>query len=165
MVSGPNLQQQVSQKVQEIRQTVSGLSEEKASEQPAEGEWCVKEVLSHLTGEENAIMMYQLNRILEEDTPTLDITPGVSAYTGERKNASLSKLLSTVEAQYSDLGKLFAGLTEEQLSRKAHIPLLKESPLGEYPTLGQWAMGIINFHLADHVNQISTLAKQSSTHS
>ena len=160
MVSGPNLQQQVSQKVQEIKQAVSALSEETASKQPADGEWCVKEVLSHLTGEENAIMMYQLNRILEEDTPTLDITPGVSAYDDKRQNAPLSQLLSSVELQYADLGKLFAGLTEQQLSRKAHIPFLKESPLGEYPTLGQWAMGIINFHLADHVNQISTLAKQ-----
>jgi hypothetical protein len=160
MVSGPTLQQQVSQKVQEIKQAISGLSEENASKQPAEGEWCVKEVLSHLTGEENAVMMYQLNRILEEDTPTLTLVPGVSAYTDERKNSSLSQLLSTVEAQYSDLGKLFAGMSEEQLSRKAHIPFLKESPLGEYPTLGQWAMGIINFHLADHVSQISTLAKQ-----
>jgi len=160
MVSGPNLQQQVTQKVQEIKQAISGLSEEKASKQPADGEWCVKEVLSHLTGEENAIIMYQLNRILEEDTPTLTLVPGVSAYTDQRKNASLSQLLSTVESQYSDLGKLFAGMSEEQLSRKAHIPFLKESPLGEYPTLGQWAMGIINFHLADHVNQIGTLAKQ-----
>jgi len=160
MVSGPTLQQQVSQKVQEIKQAISGLSEENASKQPAEGEWCVKEVLSHLTGEENAVMMYQLNRILEEDTPTLTLVPGMSAYTDERKNSSLSQLLSTVEAQYSDLGKLFAGMSEEQLSRKAHIPFLKESPLGEYPTLGQWAMGIINFHLADHVSQISTLAKQ-----
>lgn len=160
MVSGPTLQQQVSQKVQEIKQAVAGLSEDKAAKQPADGEWCVKEVLSHLTGEENAVMMYQLNRILEEDTPTLTLIPGVSAYTDERKNAPLSQLLSTVEAQYSDLGKLFAGMSEEQLSRKAHIPFLKESPLGEYPTLGQWAMGIINFHLADHVSQISTLAKQ-----
>jgi len=159
MVSGPNLQQQVSQKVQEIKQAVSALSEEKASQQPAEGEWCVKEVLSHLTGEENAIVMYQLNRILEEDAPTLTLVPGVSAYDDQRKNASLSQLLSTVESQYADLGNLFAGLSEEQLNRKAHIPLLKESPFGEYPTLGQWAMGIINFHLADHVNQISTLAK------
>lgn len=160
MVSGPNLQQQVSQKVQEIKQAVSGVGEPQALKKPAEGEWCVKEVLSHLTGEENAIMMYQLKRILEEDTPTLDITPGVSAYDAQRAHAPVSQLLSNVETQYNDLGKFFAGLSEEQLNRKAHVPFLKESPLGEYPTLGQWAMGIINFHLADHIQQIQTLAKQ-----
>src|SRR2546425_10472991 len=127
MVSGPNLQQQVSQKVQEIKQAVSALSEETASKQPADGEWCVKEVLSHLTGEDNAIMMYELNRILEEDTPTLNITPGVSAYDSRRENAPVSQLLSNVETQYSELGKLFAGLSEEQLSRKARVPFLKET--------------------------------------
>ncbi len=160
MVSGPTLQQQVQGKVDEIKQALTGVSEEQALKKPGTDEWCVKEILSHLTGEENAVMMYQLNRILDEETPTLTLTPGVSAYDSERENAPISQLLSNVESQYADLGKFFAGLNDEQLGRKAHIPFLKESPLGEYPTLGQWAMGIINFHLADHVQQIRTLAQQ-----
>ncbi len=80
MVSGPGLQQQLDQKIRDIKQVVSGVDEQKALERPAEGEWCIKEVLSHLAGQDNANVMHRLKRILDEDTPNLDITPGVSAY-------------------------------------------------------------------------------------
>jgi len=46
------------------------------------------------------------------------------------------------------------------LNRKAHIPFLKETPLGEYPTLGQWAIGVIQFHLNDHIQQLKNLSSQ-----
>ena len=160
MVSGPGLQQQLDQKIRDIKQVVSGVGEQKAVERPAEGEWCIKEVLSHLTGQDNANVMHRLKRILDEDTPNLDITPGVSAYDAQREQAPVSQLLSTVETQYTELGKLINGLTEEQLARKAHVPALKGSPLGEYPTLGQWAGFVVNFHIAGHVNQLRNLCQQ-----
>lgn len=159
MVSGPGLQQQLDQKIREIAQAVAGIDEEKALERPAEGEWCIKEVLSHLSGEENANVMHRLKRILEEDTPNLDITPGVSAYDTRREQTPVSQLLSTVETQYTELGRLLISLTEEQLARKAHVPALKGSPMGEYPTLGQWAGFVVNFHIAGHVNQLRNLCQ------
>lgn len=159
MVSGPGLRQQLDQKILEISAAVVGIDEQKALERPAEGEWCAKEVLSHLSGQENANVMHRLKRILEEDTPNLDITPGVSAYDAQREQASVSQLLSTVETQYTELGKLLYSLTEEQLARKAHVPALKGSPLGEYPTLGQWAGFVVNFHIAGHVNQLRNLCQ------
>ncbi len=147
-------------KVEEIKQAASGISEEKASRKPAEGEWCIKEVLSHLSGEENANAMYRFKRILEEDTPTLDLTPGVSAYDDQREQAPVSQLLSSVETQYFELSKLLNNLSEDQLGRKAHVPALKGSPFGEYPTLGQWAGFVVNVHLAGHVQQLRNLAQQ-----
>jgi hypothetical protein len=160
MVSGPGLQQQLDQKIRDIKQVVSGVDEQKALERPAEGEWCIKEVLSHLAGQDTANVMHRLKRILDEDTPNLDITPGVSAYDAQREQASVSKLLSTVETQYTKLGKLLNSLTEDQLARKAHVPALQGSPLGEYPTLGQWAGFVVNFHIAGHVNQLRNLCQQ-----
>jgi hypothetical protein len=158
MVSGPSLQQQLDQKVQEIKQAVSGLSDEKAARAPADGEWSVKQVLSHLCGENDAFGMYEYKRFLSEDTPALGIIPG--SYGDLRKDAPMSELVSKLEADYSAIGGFFAGLNDEQLNRKAHIPFLKETPLGEYPTLGQWAIGTIQFHLNDHLQQIRTLAQQ-----
>ena len=66
--------------------------------------------------------------------------------------------MSKIDTDYAAIGAFFAGLNDDQLARKAHIPFLKETPLGEYPTLGQWAGAVINFHLADHVSQLRTLS-------
>jgi uncharacterized damage-inducible protein DinB len=156
MVSGPGLQQQLDQKVSEIKQAVSGLSEEQASKAPANGEWSAKEVLSHLSGSDSTEFVARLKRILDEDTPRIDVTPGVSHYE-QRKDASTGQLLSQVESAYGEASVFLAGLSEEQLNRKANVPMLKETPFGENVSLGQLAGLLINFHLNDHLNQLRNL--------
>ena len=49
------------------------------------------------------------------------------------------------------------GLSEEQLSRKAHIPMLKETPVGEYPTLAMWVQAIGDYHLGWHVDHMKEI--------
>jgi hypothetical protein len=154
------IQEQLSGKVDEIKQALSGVSEEQATKRSADGEWCIKEVLAHLSGAEDALTMYQLKRFVNEDNPDLSLTPGEISYTKERESAPVSKLVSDLENQYTQIGTFFAGLSEEQLGRKGRVAFLKETPIGEYPTLGQWAGAIINFHLPDHIQQIRTLAHQ-----
>jgi hypothetical protein len=85
MVSGPSLQQQLDQKVQEIKQAVSGLSEEEASKKRGEEEWSVKEVLSHLSGDGSTDAASLLDRVVKEDTPQIDIHPGMSYYEGRER--------------------------------------------------------------------------------
>lgn len=152
MGMGEALSAQLTAKVDEVKEAVSGLSDEEAAKPKAEGEWCAKQVLSHLCGNEDALSMYELQRFLQEDTPALGITQG--AYGDLRKDAPVSELVSKIDTDYAAIGTFLAGLSDEQLARKAHVPFLKETPLGEYPTLGQWASALINFHLADHVNQL-----------
>jgi hypothetical protein len=157
MGMGDALSQQLAAKVTEVKEAVSSLSEEQAAKPPAEGEWSAKQVLSHLCGDDDAFSMYEFQRFLDEDTPPLGIVPG--RYGDVRKDAPVSDLLSKIDSDYADIGRFLAGLSDEQLGRKAHVPFLKETPLGEYPTLGGWAGAVINFHLADHVNQLRTLSK------
>ena len=140
MSIGNALSEQLSAKVTELRQAVSAVGEENAARRPVDGEWCAKEVLSHLAGEDSSTIVDRLNRFVVEDTPELELTPGVSAFTPDRAQTSL------------------AGLTDEQFSRKAHVIALKGSPMGEYPTLSQWAGFAINIHLGGHVNQLRSLA-------
>jgi hypothetical protein len=152
---GEALSQQLSAKVKEVTDAVSGLSEEQAARPKAEGEWSAKQVLSHLCGSEDALSMYEFQRFLDEDTPPLGIVPG--RFSEVRKDAPVKELVSRIESDYASIGSFFAGLSDEQLARKAHVPFLKETPLGEYPTLGQWAGAVINFHLADHINQLRAM--------
>jgi len=49
------------------------------------------------------------------------------------------------------------GLSEKQLSRKAHIPLLKETPIGEYPTLAMWVQAIGEYHLGSHIDHMKEI--------
>ncbi|SRR6266571_788489 len=156
MSTGTALSEQLSAKVNELKDAVSGLSEDKAAKAKSEGEWSAKQVLSHLCGDNDALSMYEFGRFLEEDNPDLGITPG--SYGDIRKDAALPELLSRIDSDYATIGSFLAGLSDEQLARTAHVPFLKETPLGEYPTLGQWAGAVINFHLADHVNQLRSLS-------
>src|SRR5207244_10830593 len=107
--------------------------EEQASQEPAQGEWSAKQVLSHLCGADDALSMYEFKRFLSEDTPPLGITPG--QYSDLRKSAPVPELLSKVESDYSDIGNYFAGLNDQQLNRKPHVPFHKDEPLGETPPL------------------------------
>ena len=155
MGMGEALSQQLSAKVKEVTDAVSELSEEEAGRPKAEGEWCAKQVLSHLCGEDDALSMYEFKRFLDEETPPLGIVPGRHAEV--RKDASVQELVSKIESDYAQISSFLAGLNDDQLGRKAHVPFLKETPLGDYPTLGQWAGAVINFHLADHINQLRAL--------
>lgn len=158
MVAAQGLQDQVAGKVNEIKSLVAGLSSEEASKKPSADEWCVNEVLSHLLGPELGSWKGGIESIVNEDTPLIDLTPGISYFDG-RGGQSTEELLSAFETEYNAVGEYLGSLSEEQLNRKAHVPIFKETPLGEYPTLAQFAGGIINYHMADHVQQIRTLCQ------
>ncbi len=157
MGMGEALSAQLAAKVDEVKSAASGMSEEQATKAAGDGEWCAKQVLSHLCGDDEALSMYEFKRFLDEDTPALGISPG--RYADVRSDASVPELVAKIDADYSAIGSFLARLNDEQLGRKAHVPFLKETPLGEYPTLGQWAGAVINFHLADHVNQLRALSQ------
>ena len=157
MGMGEALSAQLAAKVVEVKQVASGLNEEQANKPKVEGEWSAKQVLSHLCGDDDALSMYEFKRFLNEETPDLGISPG--RYGDNRKGASVSELVAKIDTDYAAIGSFLAGLNDEQLGRKARVEILRETPLGEYPTLGQWAGAVINYHLADHLNQLRSLSQ------
>jgi hypothetical protein len=73
MGMGEALSQQLSAKVQEVKDAVSGMTEDQAAKPKADGEWSAKQVLSHLCGDDDARSMYEFQRFLDEETPPLGI--------------------------------------------------------------------------------------------
>jgi hypothetical protein len=150
------LRGQLDAKMKELADAVEGLDDAKAAERYQEGEWCCKEVLSHLIGADEASHAHELRRFLDEDTPTLELEPGVAHFTAARQAMSVAALKAGVDKEYAEVGEFLAGLSDEQLARKARVPFLKDTPLTEYPTLAVWAATLISYHLSDHINHIRT---------
>ena len=149
-----SLRDALNQKLSELEEAVAGVSDAEAGQRPSEGEWCVKEVLSHLSGEEGESAVSRLRQFVEEDMPLIGVVRGLPYYTPRRQAMSVGDLLAAVRSQYTEMAEFLAGLSDEQLQRKGRVPILKDTPLGEEVTLAQFAGAIINFHATDHVGQL-----------
>jgi DinB family protein len=152
---GARLAQTIRQNLEKMNKLCAGLDEATASRAP-EGRWSPKEIISHLCGSEGGIMP-AFQGILTQDTPRIDIDPGNSHYTGKRTQMTFAELLSQLNGEYGRMAELVTGLSDEQLARKAHIPLFKESPLGEYPTLGVFVGALAEYHLGEHIDHMKEI--------
>ena len=137
----------------EFRKSCEGLDEENSSRAP-EGRWSPRQIISHLCGPEGIGLVPTLKAFVEQDTPEIDVKAEDPYWSGKRSSMSLAGLLAEFDLEYSRMADFIEGLSEEQLSRKAHIPMLKDSPLGEYPTLAQWAIGLSDYHIGFHVDHM-----------
>ena len=153
---GARLAGSIRQKLGEMDRLCKGLSEETASDAP-EGRWSPKQIISHLCGPEGVGHLPALRLILEQDTPLIDLKAEDPFFTGRRTNMSMPDLLAEFRKEYLQIAELVAGLSGEQLVRKAHIPMLKETGLGEYPTLAKFIGGLIDYHMDFHIKHMQEI--------
>ena len=143
----------IRQNVENFKTLCDGLDEETASLAPP-GRWSPKEIVSHLCGPDGIGHMPMFQVIVTEDTPRLDIDAENPFFSDRRSRLSLKELLAEFAAEYERIAEFASGLSGEQLGRKAHIPLLRESPFGEYPTLAVWIEVIGDHHLSMHIDHL-----------
>lgn len=156
---GAQLARNIRQKVDEFKQICQGIDESLAGRAPA-GRWSPKQIVSHLCGMEGAGLMPMVRAILEQDTPVLDIEAENPFFTGKRTSMTLAELLSEFEREYGRLAEVIGELSLEQLKRKAHVPLFKETPLGEYPTIAGLIGGLAEYHVGFHTNHMREILKE-----
>jgi hypothetical protein len=153
---GVELSRIVLKKIEELRSVCLKVDERTASSAPQD-RWSPKEILSHLCGPEGVGLMPLVRAFLEEDIPRLDMEPAKTYFTGKRSQMTFAELLAEFEHTYGQMADFVAPLPEEQLARKAHVPMFKETPIGEYPTLAMFVRGIADFHIGDHINHLKEI--------
>lgn len=152
-MDGKQLSQTVRQKAQEFKRVSEGIDEDTASRAP-EGRWSPKQIVSHLCGPEGTGLTTILRAFLDQDTPELNLEPGNPFFSAKRSGMTFAALLKEFDKHYEGVADFVSGLSDQQLSRKARVPALKDSPLGEYPTLGAFVQGIVEYHIGFHVDHM-----------
>jgi len=153
--TGTELAQGIRLKMEELKKACAGIDEATASRAPS-GRWSPKEILSHLLGHETGHMAV-LTKFLDQDTPLLDLKAETTYLGDERAGMPFAQLLDAVLEEYLCIAKFADVLTAEQLERKAHVPMLKDSPLGEYPTLGALIGGLGGYHVQFHIDHLKEI--------
>lgn len=153
---GKQLAHDIRQKAAALKQACQTVDESSASLAP-KNRWSPKQILSHLCGPEGVGHLPLLKAFVENDTPLINLDAGNPFFTETRARMSFVELLAECEKNYENIANFAAELTEEQLGRKAHIPELKDSPLGEYPTLEGMISGLGEYHIQFHIDHLGEI--------
>jgi hypothetical protein len=150
---GHELAKIIHQRVADLKEVCQEVDEELAARAPAD-RWSPKQVLSHLCGPDGVGHLPFLQSFLDSETPLIDLVTEDPFFTEKRAAMSFSRLVAECELNYEHVARFAEKLNEVQLARTAQIPKLKDTPLGEYPTLDGMIYGLGEFHLQSHIDHL-----------
>jgi len=151
--TGAQLAETIRAALEDMRTVCAGVDEDTASRAPA-GRWSPKEILSHLLGPEAGGHRPLFEAFTARDAASIDIVPGQTYFTEQRRALSFAQLVQLLEREYEGIAAYALSLDEEQFARTAHIPLFKQSPLTEYPTLAAIIGALGTHHLRTHTDHL-----------
>lgn len=147
------LAEMIRRKAADLMEACREVDENLAARAPGD-RWSPRQIISHLSGPEGAGHTALLRAFIDSETPMLGLNAGDPFYTEKRAAMSFDELLAMCKANYDQVADFVAGLTEAQLARTAHIPELKETPLGEYPTLAGMINVLGEYHIQSHIEHL-----------
>jgi len=163
--TGAQLALNIKQQIAEFEKVCGEVDENIAARNPA-GRWSPKEILSHLLGPDESGHIPMLQAFIDQDIPTVQMEAENPFFTETRSGMTFQQLLSKVTTEYNRLAGYAAGLSSDDLDRKALVPMLKDTTLGEYPTL-EVMIGMLcggeNSHLQFHTNHMREILDELGT--
>src|SRR5215475_9350264 len=125
----------------------------------APGEWTTREVLSHLLFEPGFDPSALLKTFATRDLPVVEISPGDTHMTPERRKMSLKELVDGLDNQRRGLFAYLDGQSEAELGRKARIPLFKQFMGTDEIPIPMFVGAMFDYHWNDHAGQIAKIRK------
>ena len=125
----------------------------------APGEWTTREVLCHLLEDPDWKPVEELKSFSTSNLPLIEIGPGETHVTPERKKMTTAQLLDALEAQRREIFGYLDSLGNADLARKAKIPLFKQFMGTDEIALPVYIGAMFDFHWNDHAGQIAKIRK------
>jgi ribosomal protein S18 acetylase RimI-like enzyme len=125
----------------------------------APGEWTVREVICHLLLAPGWKPSALLGTFADRDLPVVDIKPGETFVTPERRGMTLPQLRAELDEQRRDLCGYLDGLGDADLGRKARIPLFKQFMGTDEIPIPMFVGAMFDYHWNDHAGQLAKIRR------
>jgi uncharacterized damage-inducible protein DinB len=131
-----------------VAEVAQGLAPEQLRQRPKEGEWCMKEVMSHLRDLERDLFLPRLRRILEEEWPQFEsFDPEAWARSRDHREGSFERDLEEFTAARARTLAFLEALPDGAVAR------LGLSGYFGPVTLAQFATHVVD-HDLEHLAQL-----------
>ena len=125
----------------------------------APGEWTTREVLSHLLGDAGWDHVAFLRSFSLANLPVLDLDPGNTYVTPERRAMTMSQFAEALAAQHSGVLAYVESLSDADLQRKSRIPVFKTFMGTDEVAIPVYVGAMFDFHWNDHAVQLAKIRK------
>jgi hypothetical protein len=121
------------------------------------GEWTARQVLTHLLFPRDADIVTLMKSFADRDLPLIELEAGDSFMTPERRAMTLDELVGALDAQRRAVLAYLRSLTEDDLARKARIPLFKTFMGTDEIPLSVFIGAMFEYHWNDHAEQLAKI--------
>ncbi len=121
------------------------------------GEWTTRQVLTHLLFPGDADIVKLMKSFADRDLPLIELEAGDPFMTPARRAMTLDELVDALDAQRRAVLAYLHSLTEDDLARKARIPLFKTFMGTDEIPLSVFIGAMFEYHWNDHAEQLAKI--------
>ena len=123
----------------------------------APAEWTTRQVLCHLLGETGWRPVPVLSTFATAGLPLTEIKLGQTHVTLERQMMRLDQFTNALDRHRREVFEYLESLDDQDLQRKARIPLFKQLLGTDEVTIPTWVAAFFGVHWGDHAGQLATI--------